>query len=49
RKKNKQKTKKQNQPNQNQSQGGESSTGECSLEFKPYTPVPFLCPTFCDA
>ncbi|KFO70502.1 hypothetical protein N303_08241, partial [Cuculus canorus] len=33
----------------NQTQGKERSTGECSPEFKPYTPVPFLCPTFCDA
>ncbi|KFP37782.1 hypothetical protein N324_00428, partial [Chlamydotis macqueenii] len=29
----------------NQIQGGGRSTGECSLEFKPYAPVPFLCPT----
>ncbi|KFP11639.1 hypothetical protein Z169_06824, partial [Egretta garzetta] len=41
------KKKNQNQPNQ--TQGGERSTGECSLEFKPYAPVPFLRPTFCDA
>ncbi|KFW08453.1 hypothetical protein N327_08150, partial [Fulmarus glacialis] len=33
----------------NQTQGGERSTGECSLEFKPYAPIPFLRPTFCDA
>lgn len=39
--------KKQNKTNQ--TQGGERSTGECSLEFKPYAPIPFLCPTFCDA
>ncbi|KFZ54947.1 hypothetical protein N321_13766, partial [Antrostomus carolinensis] len=46
-KKNKNKQTKKKQPNQ--TQGGESSTGACSLEFKPYAPVPFLCPTFCDA
>ncbi|KFQ26946.1 hypothetical protein N332_02812, partial [Mesitornis unicolor] len=33
----------------NQTRGGESSTGARSLEFKPYAPVPFLCPAFCDA
>ncbi|POI22047.1 hypothetical protein CIB84_014206, partial [Bambusicola thoracicus] len=31
--------------NKNQTQGGERSTGKCSLEFKPYAHVPFLCPS----
>ncbi|KFR17840.1 hypothetical protein N306_11552, partial [Opisthocomus hoazin] len=33
----------------NPARGGESSPGERSLEFKPYAPVPFLCPAFRDA